>query len=62
MEKHVNSDGRIRLSNVVANGFTQAVVVVAAVVDGQQIAVLGVEKEEQTVEEYEGGLADMLEL
>ena len=47
--------------DVVANGFTQAVVVVAAVVDGQQIAVLGVEKEEQTVEEDEGGLADILE-
>ena len=47
--------------DVVANGFTQAVVVVAAVVDGQQIAVLGVEKEEQTVEEDEGGLADILQ-
>ena len=47
--------------DVVANGFAQAVVVVAAVVDGQQIAVLGVEKEEQTVEEDQGGLADMLQ-
>ena len=47
--------------DVVANGFAQAVVVVAAVVDGQQIAVLGVEKEEQTVEEDEGGLADILQ-
>ena len=47
--------------DVVANGFTQAVVVVAAVVDGQQIAVLGVEEEEQTVEEDEGGLADILQ-
>ena len=47
--------------DVVAHGFTQAVVVVAVVVDGQQIAVLGVEKEEQTVEEDEGGLADILQ-
>ena len=47
--------------DVVAYGFAQAVVVVAAVVDGQQIAVLGVEKEEQTVEEDQGGLADMLQ-
>ena len=47
--------------DVVANGFAQAVVVVAAVVDGQQIAVLGVEEEEQAVEEDEGGLADILQ-
>ena len=48
--------------DVVANGFTQAVVVVAAVVDGQQVAVLGVEEEEQAVEEDEGGLADVVQL
>ena len=47
--------------DVVANGFTQAVVVVAGVVDGQQIAVFGVEEEEEAVEEDEGGLADILQ-
>ena len=44
------------------NGFAQAVVVVAAVVDGQQVAVLGVEEEEQAVEEDEGGLANVLQV
>ena len=47
--------------DVVANGFTQAVVVVAAVVDWQQVAVLGIEEEEEAVEEDEGGLADVFQ-
>jgi len=47
--------------DVVANGFTEAVVVVAAVVDGQQVAVFGVEEEEQAVEEDESGLADVVQ-
>ena len=50
------------LVDVVADGFTQAVVVVAAVVDGQEVAVFGVEEEEQAVEEDEGGLADVVQL
>ena len=54
--------GRHAFVDVVAHGFAQAVVVVAVVVDGQQVAVLGVEEEEQTVEEDERGLADVRQL
>ena len=43
--------------DVVAHRLAQAVVVVAAVVDREQVAVLGVEEEEQAVEQNQGGLA-----
>ena len=49
------------LGDVVAHGLAQAVVVVAAVVDGQQVAVLGVEEEEEAVEEDERGLAHVFQ-
>ena len=50
------------LGDVVAHGLAQAVIVVAAVVDGQQVAVLGVEEEEEAVEEDERGLAHVFQL
>ena len=45
--------------DIVAHRFAQAVVVVAAVVDREQVAVLGIEEEEQAVEQDEGSLADI---
>ena len=50
------------LGDIVAYQFAQAVVIVAAVVDRQQVAVLGVEEEEEAVEEDERGLADIVQL
>ena len=50
------------LGDIVAHRLAQAVVVVAAVVDRQQVAVLGVEQEEQAVEEDQGGLPHVLHL
>ena len=44
--------------NVVAYRFAQAIVVVAGIIDGQEAAVLGVEHEEQAVENNQGGLPD----
>ena len=50
------------MGDIVAYQFAQAVVIVAAVVDGQQVAILGVEEEEEAVEEDERGLADIFQL
>ena len=47
--------------NVFAHPLPQAVVVVTPVVDRQQPPVLGVEQEEQAVEENEGGVPDLRE-
>ena len=41
----------MRIGNVVAHALAQAVVVVAPVVDRQEAAVLGVENEEEPIEE-----------
>ena len=46
----------------VADALPEAVALVGPVVDGKQAPVLGVEYEEEPVEEYEGGLPDVLEL
>ena len=44
--------------NVVPHALAQAVVVVTPVVDRQQVPVLGIEHEEQSIEEDQGGLAN----
>ena len=61
-------DGRKRIvpgraaGDVVPHALAQPVVVVAGVVDGQQSPVLGVEHEQQPVEEDQRGLADLCEV
>ena len=52
----------MRAGDVIAHRCAQPVVVVSRVVDGQQAAVLGVEQEQQPVEEHERGLADIGEV
>ena len=43
--------------DVAAHVLTERVVVETGVTDGQQVAVLGIEDEEQAVEQNQGGLA-----
>ena len=49
------------LSDIATYLLAQGVVVVARVADGQQVTVLGIEDEQETVEENQGGLAHFLQ-